>query len=350
MTSGARGKLRYVGAYCFAKLRHAHQEAATRRLYTLDDNNHREMTHHQAKVNLLCVVCRNENQIRTETGDADSLHETSRRQNIRQGFNHITDDAYAFIHTLTDNVIALQNSSNLSRYGENIYQYVINQLSHNRTLFNSFSIIFPAGALHLGQLEDCRECFVRELFLELVRLHARVMLKQLLKDFLAEMKRQKNLALRKRVATRQTTLLQVMQADDSSDKRHVHRRLAADTDIIHACCKRQLRTLCEAYAIPCSARDDKRALVLKLQEIPSRKGISKPDILNTSTARQQTGKRLRKDMNKCRECQQGDINEPEWIMCGRCSHWLHRSCAEIWEEDEWTSYMDTDKIFVCHYC
>ena len=103
------------------------------------------------------------------------------------------------------------------------------------------------------------------------------------------MKRQKNLALRKRVATRQTTLLQVMQADDSSDKRHVHRRLAADTDIIQACCKRQLRTLCETHAIPCSARDDKRALVLKLQEIPSRKGISKPENVSKATSMSQSG-------------------------------------------------------------
>ena len=117
--------------------------------------------------------------------------------------------------------------------------------------------------------------------------------------------------------------------------------------------KVELLTLCRVYAISCTARQNKNTLADQLcSEVPNRRGMTNPELLACSLPSGPPVKRPRRDdVDKCMECRQGEVDESsEWIEYGRCSRWLHRECAEIWEENEWQSYKETNATFICHYC
>ena len=192
LTSGARGKIRYVGGYVLAKLRYRHQQAANRRVYKLDVQSRNQLHEESAKVKLLSEACRSESQIIAESEDLESLQETSRRQNIRQSLNHITDTGYVFFAMLTEETIALQNAKNLYKYGENLNHYVIVELCSNERLYSKYRDMFASDfASDLGDLNNQRYVYLKQLYSEAVNLFSRVMVKQLRKDYLAECRKKK---------------------------------------------------------------------------------------------------------------------------------------------------------------
>ena len=326
-----------------------------RRVHSVDTTRRAEMRRHHNKVLLLSDVCRSEAQIRTETNDPDSLQATSTRQNIRQSLVHITDTAYTFTQHLTEHILTLQNSDTLMRKGESTHQFVLDNLLENDDLRVEFQHMFD-GEHDVESLQP----HVDELFHQIVSLFSRVMLKQLRKDFLAEVMRQKKQAHRKSILTGEgrtgSHVLQFSALTNDNSTKHKHELLqtCAKTKqgLIHFT-KLQLLTICRVYAIACTARQNKNTLVNNIcSEVPTRLGMTNPELLTCSVPSGPPVKRSRRDeVDKCRECRQGDVDESsEWIQCGRCSRWLHRECAEIWEESEWQSYKETNATFICHYC
>ena len=171
--------------------RHIHQQAVNRRVHSVDTTRRAEMRRHHNKVLLLSDGCRSEAQIRTETNDPDSVHATSTRQNIIQSLVHITDTAYNFTQHLTEHVLTLQNSDTLVTKGERTHQFVFDNL-----LTNEFQHMFN------GEHDiESPQPSVDKLFNQIVSLFSRVMLKQLRKDFMAEVMRQKKQAHRKALMT-----------------------------------------------------------------------------------------------------------------------------------------------------
>ena len=166
-------------------------KAVNQRVHSVDITRRDEMRRHHNKVLLLSGVCRSEAQIRTETTDPDSLHATSTRQNTRQSLVHITDTAYTFTQHLTEHVLTLQNSDTLVAKGENTHQFVLDTLTTNDALRVEFQDMFVGGEHYTESLQPCDIVELNELFDEIVSLFSRVMLKQLRKDFLAEVMRQK---------------------------------------------------------------------------------------------------------------------------------------------------------------
>ena len=341
-------------------MRHIHQKAVNQRVHSVDITRRDEMRRHHNKVLLLSGVCRSEAQIRTETTDPDSLHATSTRQNIRQSLVHITDTAHTFTQHLTEHVLTLQNSDTIVAKGENTHQFVLDTLTTNDALRVEFQDMFVGGEHYTESLQPCDIVELNELFEEIVSLFSRVMLKQLRKDFLAEVMRQKKQAHRKAImagqgrAAARRLQFSDLSNDNSATQKHKLLQTCAKTKqgLMHFT-KVELLTLCRVYAISCTARQNKNTLADQLcSEVPNRRGMTNPELLACSLPSGPPVKRPRRDdVDKCRECRQGEVDESsEWIECGRCSRWLHRECAEIWEENEWQSYKETNATFICHYC
>ena len=65
------------------------------------------------------------------------------------------------------------------------------------------------------------------------------------------------------------------------------------------------------YAISCTARENKNTLDDKLcSEVPTRLGLTNPELMACSVPSRPPVKRSRRDeVDKCRECRQGDVDE-----------------------------------------
>jgi hypothetical protein len=298
MTSGGRGKVRYVVAYCFAKVRYNHQQSAKRLIHKLDAETRNKIQVFQAKALLLSSVCRTESQIMMESEDHASLNETTRKQNISQGLTHITDKAYEFGELLTEEVIKMQSTDNLFDYGENLHHFVLHELWEANCLWLKFLDLFhQEDELNLGSIEVHREVLIKDVFKEITCLFSKVMMKQMRKDYLAEVKKGKKPAHRKKVL--QSTVVTgtadvgtdhrkldytFLQRDESADKQQSHKKIQ---DYINQYqklppfTKPQLQTLCRVYAIPFIVRHTKAALSnMLLTELPQKNSMSKPDLLS----------------------------------------------------------------------
>ncbi len=397
LTSGARGKIRYVGGYVLAKLRYRHQQAANRRVYKLDVQSRNQLHEESAKVKLLSEACRSESQIIAESEDLESLQETSRRQNIRQSLNHITDTGYVFFAMLTEETIALQNAKNLYKYGENLNHYVIVELCSNERLYSKYRDMFASDfASDLGDLNNQRDVYLKQLYSEAVNLFSRVMVKQLRKDYLAECRKKKKLAHRKNIlqsntasagpsaapktSSRATTratkrhrsaievgklTYDTLLADDSKTKAESHRLLREYTQQkskLPNFLKAQLQDLCKSYGLQFVASDTKATLERKLMSaISELDSMPHPHVLGGEAEERhgekrggdrRGGSRKTKVTDKCRECRQvyNEDLDSGWIMCDQCTNFFHRECAEIWDDDEWDTYVKTENKFVCHHC
>ncbi|KAH3852152.1 hypothetical protein DPMN_094651 [Dreissena polymorpha] len=89
-----RGKIPYVGGYCVAKCR-----------YRLCTNLHKclykpgmepEIDNLSDQISLIDTVIVSATEIKSESKYKDTLKETDRKQNVREGLTNITDDAFEF--------------------------------------------------------------------------------------------------------------------------------------------------------------------------------------------------------------------------------------------------------------
>ena len=102
-----------------------------------------------------------------------------------------------FLSKLCETIVSLQDSKNVNTYGSNIHKFILGSITSD----TEFVSLLPRQ--HCSPYEQKyninRQNLTDELFDEVCSLFSRVMLKQLRRDFMAEMKRRKALAHRKQV-------------------------------------------------------------------------------------------------------------------------------------------------------
>ena len=112
----------------------------------------------------------------------------------------MTDTGYTFIH-LNGHVLTLQNRDTLMKKGENMYQFVLDHLLTNDDLHAEFQHMFAEEEHDIESRQTSVIVLPDKLFKEIGSLFSRVKLKQLRKDFLAEVTCQKKQAHRKAIMT-----------------------------------------------------------------------------------------------------------------------------------------------------
>jgi hypothetical protein len=303
-----------------------------------------------------------ESQAKNLAMDQGSLNETSRRQGITQGLVHISDETFLFFVELCREVICLQSAENFHVYGENFNFFLLSKLMDNRTLLDRFVALFAMMEYRLHVLEA--------LYHDCVQLFARVMVKQLRKDYLAAVHKKKGMAHRKKVAlggkstssksSSVTVSYADIEGDSTSGKSWSHEQLKSlvsrGSTSMPQMKKGQIQTLCRAYSVVFKNQDTVPVLKEKLKEaIQISPSMPNPSIFGGIVPERQGRKRRAasdEDLsNICRECQQRYQDNEEWIECNSCHRWFHRECAEVFDEAEWEEYKKQKAVeFFCSYC
>ena len=360
--AGVRSKIRYVGGYCFAKIRYNAQCSIRNNLYNVTESNRLQADKNMKKMKLLSHVCRTEAQIYTETSDPESLCEVTRKQNANQGLTHLSDSSFQFSVKLTEKILQMQCSDNLHCHGEDLNEHVLTSVQADEELHSSFVQIFNTpDCLDAGIDNNIKSELLDIIYQEFIGVFSRIFLKQLRKDYLAEVNKTKQAAHRVKVlnngqqAKSNDFTFNDILIDISSSKIVSHNKLKEVIAIEHSFgrfLKKQLIIICQAYAIPHRVYDKKYELEQKLdREIPNRNGFTHPDVFNECPVEvRKSLKRTRKCDNKCPECQQEGVEGELWIQCDRCRKWFHRDCAEIFDDAEWRSYVDNGEDFICFRC
>ena len=354
-----RGKVRYVGGHCVAKIKY-HLTSSLRRLANSISSEKRAIIQNiQYKLDILDIIIRSQSQITQETSDKESLSVTNVKQNLRCGLTHITDTCLDFFTKLCSCTLDLQSRANLNKFGEDMFEANFADLKRNDELWEMFYMMFTS---EMEYRPNC-ELVIRELFQDLVLHFLKIMMNQFRKDYLQDKHTEKKDAHRKQVLKRTNTQhvsFDDITSDTSHNKVNTHTALvayvSASNTLPKSFTKLQLQSLCDAYQVTYK-NETKPKLIEKLCEALGKvDAMPHPEVFPSSSksTRVETRKSKRgtpvvgRDL--CKACRQRGDDDADWVLCNYCDCWFHRFCAEIFDDDEWAEYCKPGVKFRCHSC
>ena len=206
ISSGGRGKIRYIAGYCIAKIKYSLSSSLRSKLFNLKHTV--EVEKLQKQMQLLENVCVSEAEISSCTSDRESLEETKRKQNIRESLTNITDDVYSFFNKLDCKCWNFLNYENLVTYDNDIYQALENNILSDTDLIFSWTNVFRNNDIpYTSEVTDSSSAteIVHDICVQLVekidimlelqpqicKLFMKVCISQFRKDYLTFIKKEK---------------------------------------------------------------------------------------------------------------------------------------------------------------
>lgn len=400
LTDGARSKIRHVGGYCVAKVRHRCMQAVNRNLYKTDEKSEIKYVAAKQKVRLLNEIIL-KGDIKSQTEDMGSLKETERKQNVRSSLVNITDKAFNFCTSMCAKI--LQQQSMLSVYGQHLFEYIFREITEDNQLKLMWLNLFTSSSEHLAPVQDlCEIDFVHSIVLDVIEnslvlldlfhdisnLFLSVMIKQLKTDYVEAIREKKEEAHRVNVkiksskkAKEKLTLNWESILKDSSDQKDISHHLLKGicmkdpryfTNSSYT--RKQMMKLCEAYDIKIKKQDNKirinDKLVLKIKNeqsmlYPTKLGSDTTGATSTGTSvrmplqplpsdrmspQLSTSGSENDDDSHCYLCGKHYNEEEEWIMCDICQKWFHRKCAKLSNKKRWEYFSSENVDFKCQQC
>lgn len=204
------------------------------------------LTKLQNQMNILNSLCTSFADLKDSCKDADTLLETKRKQNEREGLTNVTDMIFEFFIKLEELCRKMLSHCNLVDYGKVLYRHVLDELLKNSALFefwvetltNNFEVNYNSSdndddidSILNSVLTSCENYL--ELYKEVVQLFLKVSYSQFRRDYLTYLKIEKGKALRKKVMdkskkTVKTFNMQFLKDDTSKDKLSSHLRLKSE--------------------------------------------------------------------------------------------------------------------------
>ena len=316
LTDAGRGTVRYVGGFCMARLKRKENKKLYAAMKKSDSTSRSLYADCSMKLDLLDSAIRSSNQIEAESEDPGSLGQIKQRQNIKQGLTNISDLSQSFFMALCIKTNKMCTETNLHKYGQMLHEHIVNTLVSDNNLYNLWNEQFstPVQTLHsshaVGQQEDSdfiRVQAIFDLYKEAILLFTRVSMKQFRKDYLTELKVEKQKAHRKKIMERKKTStvtkvsITSIQADSSAKKLASHCTLKALVlidagETLKTFTIVNLRILCSAYGVKIASKDNKSVIIDNLsKKITSCDSIPYPGvftgepIVDTPTVEPHTG-------------------------------------------------------------
>lgn len=421
--SAGNAKLRYVSGYVLAKLKYNLSKKIRNCLYV--KGKEVDLSNYQCEMNILISLCSSYDELIASTKNPDTLSEVKRKQNERESLTNISDFTFEFFKTLELFCRERLTHKRLVDMGQFLFRVVKDEVITDYELFQAW-VNCVTNSRPLCQIErnnddiseilddivmSCDSYIV--LFQCAVILYLKVSFSQFRKTYLTYLKKEKGIALRKKVMKKTKQMpksfnITFFNEDNSSNKEVSMLRLKSElmqNRIFlneHSFTKKDLILICQQYKIKVSAQQMKDAIINVLVkgildsvslhsheeetpidgEQPGPSGInplSTPEPLsptNTdSTApvpekrkRKQTiskvngkgkekgkGKRKKKTTDdndeNCAICNKAYtcMEGEDWICCNLCSLWYHRQCANLEDESEWCR-LSGDEPFICAMC
>lgn len=135
-SDAGRGKVRYVGGYCVAKCRH--RLCSTMRNNLFKPGMESEVQKLNEQINLLDNVVTSAAEISETSNFPETLKETYRKQNIREGLTNISDGAFQFFEKLEKHAAQVMTFENLQTEKKFLFRTVLKTIMDDTALLESF--------------------------------------------------------------------------------------------------------------------------------------------------------------------------------------------------------------------
>ena len=283
LSAGGRGKVRYIAGYVIAKLRYRISKRVRNLLFAKGKED--ILKKMQGQMQMLSSLCISYEELLDATTDRESLLETARKQNNREGLTNISDKTFQFFVDLEKLGREKLSSENLASQGKHLYKFALTELKSDLTLFEMWTWLFQTVPSESQEVDasdnDDSDTDVNFLMSDLllftensldlfnltIALFVKVSLSQLRRTILTSLKREKMKALRKRVTERSKKAQQASAIDmkfinkDSSENKMVtHLKLKAEISenphylTSRKFTKKDLGVLCKAYGLKISSQ------------------------------------------------------------------------------------------------
>ena len=311
-SDAGRGTLRYIGSWCVATTKYNKKQSIRRNLYKSAKAELVERL--DLDVKYLDKLVTNYHEIVASTSDPASLEETKRRQNAIGSLTNITDLAFNFFTNLDKTIRSLETRENINLHGTDFYTYISQQILEDKVLLKQWQDMFKENSLApsvqslnpvLSKLLSTQISStsvdtipqaspIDSLYNEICSKYLRMSSGQYRKQFLREIKTEKQEAHRKQIRMRKAKKGQdkiifgfdFIISDITDSKIASHRRLQAEVEyddsyLENKFTKTELTRLCEAYQVKyvksATKKNINRALNVKLLETVT---IPRPEYLN----------------------------------------------------------------------
>ncbi|VDI83329.1 Hypothetical predicted protein [Mytilus galloprovincialis] len=223
------------------------------------------------------------------SSDVESLDETKRKQNLREGLTNITDNAFTFFTKLELLCRNILTHGSLVQHGKYLFSNVKEQIIKDKDLFELWSITLTKAISSSEGENDCdiietlsslvQQCVEYiEIFNAVVDLFIKVAFSQFRRDYLQFLKKEKGKALRKKVMEKSKKSVKAFNmqffTDDKSDGKTVsHLRLKSEliensnflTEKTFT--KKDLLLLCKIYNVTVSSSKKKNDISSVLSNV-----------------------------------------------------------------------------------
>ena len=267
---GGKGCVRYIGGYCICKLRSNYMKKIQNSLF--DPKKESKLEEYRRKSDLMLQLVVSASVIVDTSQFSETLNETARRQNVREGLTNISDKAYLFFDKLNHAIRELETFQNLYEYGTNAIEFIKSKILENFSLLQDWMILFKIDDSEDEDNLIVITGFITEIYTDVLLKFIRVSASYFRKDYLLFIKREKGKAHRKKIMEKseRKTLVKLpikeIVADKSEGRKVSHLKLQAgiidnrqyfnDSKYV----KKDLQKLCEAYAIIVSKNATKSQL------------------------------------------------------------------------------------------
>jgi hypothetical protein len=233
-SAAGRSKIRYIGGWCVATLKHQKKLYVSSNLYA--NKSQPKITRTLTQIQSLEHLEANEWELSQNTCDPTSLLEISRKQNVRQGLTNITDSSFSFFLHLDAKIRNMESVQSAQLHGEALYVHIRQSVEKDLVLVAEWVELLRSPNT-VGHLVDDMQSgdAIRTLYNDVVQKFLRISCGQFRKEYLHILTLQKEEAHRKQIQMKSTkptcssnwNFAQII-SDVTLNKIASHRRLQAE--------------------------------------------------------------------------------------------------------------------------
>ena len=227
-----------------------------------------------------------------QSSDPASLATIEMHQNERHSLITVTDEAFVFFTQLDQTIYSLETKENMAIHGKELYTYIENEVSNDDNMKAQFNKLFEIDASHSETVFSKQ--IIEDLYREIIVRYRNMSAGQLRKEYVTQIKTEKEEAHRKQIRMTKTKAdtvfnMKTILNDNTSNKIASHRRLQSEMAkskdyLMSTFTVRDLKSLCKGYDVLCPARSRKAAIVEMLgNKILTCNQLPKPQLLQDCT-------------------------------------------------------------------
>ncbi|CAC5396937.1 PIF1 [Mytilus coruscus] len=208
MDFSGKGKLRYISGYVLAKLKYTLSKKIRNSLYVKGKET--DLARYQFEMDIFNSLTCSYDELNMSTTEGDTLLETKRKQNDRESLTNVSDVTFNFFQKLEIVCREKFTHSRLVDTGKYLFSSVKEEVLRNYDLFENWikCVVSSRNQPIEDQNEDISNILSTmvmacenyiEIFQSVITLFLKVNLSQFRRDYLTFLKKEKGVALRKKV-------------------------------------------------------------------------------------------------------------------------------------------------------